>query len=129
MDYRVEIAVSQLRLDLTLARPSQTEQLAKLVGMSRSGFRSLFKRETGVSIGKWLKQRRLESARELLCTQHLSVKEVMVAVGCHDPSHFVRDFASTYGLSPSKYRKLHFVRKPDESMLANKGTMPPIQRC
>ena len=55
--------------------------------------------------------KRMETAAELLRTTHLLVKEVAARVGIHDDSHFVRDFAKVYGLSPTTYRKAHTVRR------------------
>jgi len=54
---------------------------------------------------KYLKLFRLQSARELLENSHLTVKQVMFAVGFSDESHFVRDFENRFGLSPVRYRE------------------------
>jgi transcriptional regulator GlxA family with amidase domain len=47
---------------------------------------------------------RLEEANKLLQTTFLSVKEIMVAVGFADPSHFVRDYKAQYGKTPLETR-------------------------
>jgi transcriptional regulator GlxA family with amidase domain len=91
-----------------LGEPLGLQQLASAVGASPSGLRLLFLRHTGEPPGRHLKRLRLERARFLLCTEHLSIKEIGAAVGCPDESHFVRDFERSYGLSPARYRKLHF---------------------
>jgi AraC-like DNA-binding protein len=49
----------------------------------------------------------MERAKDLLESSFLSVKEIAYQVGLNDESHFVRDFKSTYGLSPAIYRS-HF---------------------
>jgi AraC-like DNA-binding protein len=43
-------------------------------------------------------------AKILLETTFLSVKQIMTEVGLSDESHFVRDFKSAYGESPTKFR-------------------------
>ena len=53
---------------------------------------------------RYLRQLRMERAKELLESSFLSVKEIAFQVGLNDESHFVRDFKSTYGYSPALYR-------------------------
>jgi AraC-like DNA-binding protein len=47
---------------------------------------------------------RMIRARLLIERTCLSIKEVMVQVGCSDPSHFARDFRDFHGLSPTEWR-------------------------
>ena len=63
-----------------------------------------FKSATGVSIGQYLQQRRLDEAQALLRRTNLSITEVGVAVGLNDPSHFSRMFREQTGLTPSAFR-------------------------
>ena len=79
-------------------------EIARLVNISPSRLRHLFKAETGTSVARHLKSLRMQKARELLETTFLSVKEVMSRVGMSDESHFVRDFKKEFGLTPSQYR-------------------------
>jgi len=44
----------------------------------------LFKEETGTTIRKYQQELRLKRARELLLTTHMSIKEIIVAVGAGD---------------------------------------------
>jgi len=53
---------------------------------------------------RYLRQLRMERAKDLLESSFLSVKEIAFRVGLNDESHFVRDFKSTYGYSPALYR-------------------------
>jgi transcriptional regulator GlxA family with amidase domain len=46
----------------------------------------------------------LQKSKELLETTFLSVKEIMVAVGFADLSHFVRDYKQQFGETPSQTR-------------------------
>jgi AraC-like DNA-binding protein len=50
---------------------------------------------------------RLETARRLLATEYLTLKQVMARVGLSDVTHFNRDFRKVYGLSPCDYRDRH----------------------
>jgi AraC-like DNA-binding protein len=84
--------------------------LAAETGLSVSRLSHLFKGHTGRAPARYLKQFRMERARELLETTFLSVKEICARVGLNDVSHFVRDFEKAYGLSPSRYRMTKGVR-------------------
>ena len=103
MDRRIAIVISLIdqdpRLDLS--------ELAKSVNLSTSRLRHLFKREIGIKPGQYLKQVRLEKAEMLLRTTFLSIKEIIGLTGLPSSSHFVRDFKSAYGLSPSDYREIN----------------------
>jgi transcriptional regulator GlxA family with amidase domain len=81
------------------------DDLARSVNLSRSRFAQLFREQTGIAPARYLRDFRLDRARLLLETTFLSVKEVMAAVGFSDPSHFSRDFHSTFGASPREWRK------------------------
>ena len=103
MDRRIELVIAQIESDV--ARAWETAELAALVNLSASRFRHLFKEETGVSVGSYLRERRLERAELLLRTTFLTIKEVMSEAGMSSMSHFVSYFKKRYGVSPSGYRK------------------------
>ena len=103
MDRRVALVIAEIETDV--ARAWETTELAALVNLSASRFRHLFKEETGVSPGSYLRERRLERAELLLRTTFLSIKEVMSEAGMSSMSHFVSYFKKSYGVSPSGYRK------------------------
>ena len=103
MDRRVELVIAQIETDV--ARAWETAELAALVNLSASRFRHLFKEETGRTISRYLRDRRLERAEFLLRTTFLSIKEVMSEAGVSSMSHFVQYFKERYGATPSAYRK------------------------
>lgn len=102
MDPRIETIV--YLIEINLASQLQSAAMAESVGLSVSRLQHLFREETGTTIRKYQQELRIKRARELLLTTHLSVKEIIVAVGAGDKSHFVRDFTKRYGLSPRRYR-------------------------
>ena len=99
MDRRIELVVAQIEADL--AHAWETAELAALVNLSASRFRHLFKEETGVSLGSYVRERRLVRAEFLLRTTFLTIKEVMSEAGMSSVSHFKR----RYGVTPTAYRK------------------------
>jgi transcriptional regulator GlxA family with amidase domain len=108
MDPRVQVVIKLMTEDLR--REFASGELARAVNVSPSRLRHLFKRETGTSITRYLKARRMAKAKEVLETTFLNVNEVMQRVGVKDKSHFSRDFKKYYGLPPLKYRNKHLTK-------------------
>jgi transcriptional regulator GlxA family with amidase domain len=102
MNPKVRRIVDRMKSELHLKR--SLDDWARLSSLSRSRMCHLFKMQMGVSPAHYLKALRLETARTLLETTSLSVKEVRARVGLQDQSHFVRDFNHAYGVPPSQYR-------------------------
>jgi AraC-like DNA-binding protein len=96
----------QVAIENDLARPWKAEDLARLVSLSPSHLRQLFKDETGKTSLQDLKRIRLHAAFKLLTIGLLSVKEVMHRVGMNNHSHFVKDFKKLFGSVPSKVKRL-----------------------
>lgn len=104
MDYRIEELVKEIEFDLNRTPP--IEEMARVLGMSASRLQHLFKKETGTSITKYIKEMRLQKARQLLETTHLSIKEIRGKVGIENEPHFLHDFKRRFGRTPTEYRKI-----------------------
>jgi AraC-like DNA-binding protein len=102
VDKRVEKILDMMRADirgeLSLA------EFAQSVNLSVWRLCHIFKSDVGMPPIKYLRLLRMERAKGLLESSFLSVKEIAYQVGVNDESHFVRDFKSTYGFSPTIYR-------------------------
>ena len=85
--------------------PLRLEELSAVVHMSPYHFAHLFKRRTGVSPHRFILQRRIEKASELLAGPALPIAAVGTAVGFRTPSHFSTTFRRTTGFTPSGYRR------------------------
>jgi transcriptional regulator GlxA family with amidase domain len=107
MDPRVRKAISSMKENLQ--RRVSASDLAAELRLSAPYLRQLFKRETGTSLARYLKELRIEEAKRLLEATSLSVKEIAAQVGVGDPSHFAQDFERRHELTPSQYRA-HFQR-------------------
>ena len=79
-------------------------EFAQSVNLSVWRLCHIFKSDVGMPPIRYLRQLRMERAKDLLESSFLSVKEIAFQVGLNDESHFVRDFKSTYGYSPALYR-------------------------
>ena len=98
------IADVQTELNRDLRNAPAMSALATQLGVSPRTLIRRFKSATGVSIGQYLQQRRLDEAQALLRRTNLSITEVGVAVGINDASHFSRMFREQTGLTPSAFR-------------------------
>jgi transcriptional regulator GlxA family with amidase domain len=105
MDSRIHQAISFMEENLTA---SLTEKdFAHQAGLTSQHFCVVFKAETGETPSRYLNGLRMDKAAELLADDEhsqLNIKEIAASVGCHDLSHFVRDFEKRFGLSPKRYR-------------------------
>jgi two-component system, response regulator YesN len=80
--------------------------LARQLRLSPSYLQRLFKQETGVLLGEWLTEQRLQRAAHLLQHSCMSVKEITHTVGYEHVSSFTRAFERRFRHAPSLYRKL-----------------------
>lgn len=83
------------------------DDMAALVGRSRSHVLKLFRRHLGVSAKRHVIGRQLREARELLLSTTLPIAEVGKAVGLADTYHFSKLFRRHVGLPPREYRAAH----------------------
>ena len=83
------------------------EELALLIGRSRSHVLKLFRAHLGTSAKSYVIGRQLREARELLISTIQPIAGVGKAVGLDDPYHFSKLFRRHVGLSPREYRATH----------------------
>jgi AraC-like DNA-binding protein len=102
MDARIKRALTQI--DAQLHDHISVTRLATEAGLSPSRFAHLFRLHVGTSPAQYLRERRMTLALVLLDRTSLPVKEVMLHVGCNDPSHFARDFRRFHGFGPRERR-------------------------
>ena len=79
--------------------------LCELSRMSKSNFERLFAMLTGVSVGEYIKRRRIDRAAELLLTSNISVLDAALASGYHNTANFNRQFKAVTGMTPLQYRR------------------------
>jgi AraC-like DNA-binding protein len=77
-------------------------QLARLSGRSLSSFRRDFLAIYNMPPSQWIRQKRLEKARELLLHSTMNVTTVCYTLGFENIAHFSRLFKSYFGYSPSE---------------------------
>ena len=79
------------------------EALADEVGLSRVQLHRRMKELTGITVGEFIRNLRLQQAAKLLASGDTSVSQVTYAVGFSNPNHFSTAFKKHFGVSPSEY--------------------------
>ncbi len=85
-------------------KPLDIADYAYLTGRSISTFQRDFKSKFNLSPKKWLIEKRMEHACELLCKTPRSVTDISISVGYDNVSHFIKAFHKKYGNSPKQYQ-------------------------
>lgn len=88
-----------------LKDPLSIEQLAARCHLSPAHFRRVFLEAMGISPLRYLQQRRLEKACQLLLHGGDTIESISMQVGYEDASYFSHTFRRVMGLSPGKYRR------------------------
>ncbi|GAB7071419.1 AraC family transcriptional regulator [Mycobacterium hodleri] len=97
------VAAALNYINTHLSEPLTVETLAGQVNLSSSAFSRRFRELTGRSPRQFVKETRLERARELLFERRLGVGDVSVAVGYASQSHFTTEFRARFGTLPRDY--------------------------
>lgn len=79
--------------------------LASVAGLSPFHFVRVFKQATGLTPHRYLLERRLERARELLLCRSRALAEVAIEAGFCDQSHLTLQFKRAYGVTPGEFRR------------------------
>ncbi|RDD81846.1 AraC family transcriptional regulator [Dyella tabacisoli] len=83
-----------------------TSSLAKACNLSRGHFTRMFKQSVGLPPHRWLQERRIERAKELLARNDCSLADVAVKCGFTDQAHFSRVFKVMTDCTPFSWRRI-----------------------
>ena len=102
-DYeRVKLAIDKV---FSSRERINTEQAARLCGLSRNRFGAIFRNVTGITFSDFALRFRLSNAARQLACSGDPLKAIARDWGFNDESHFCRSFVLHYGLSPTQYRR------------------------
>jgi AraC-like DNA-binding protein len=102
-DAQVAAVLAEVRA--ASSRSWELSDLAKRAGLSRTVFVERATALLGKPVGRWVRELRLQRARELLETTDVAVKEVASRVGYANESAFARAFVRDHGVSPARFRE------------------------
>jgi len=80
------------------------DELARLCHLSTSSFKRKFTNVFNASPKKYIAQKKIEKAATLLKTESLRISDIAYDVEFDSLATFNRNFAATYGKSPTAYR-------------------------
>jgi len=83
------------------------EALSDAVGVSRSQLHRRIKDITGISVGEFIRNLRLQQAARLLEKGDMSIAQVTYATGFSNPTHFSHAFKKHFGVPPTEFMNKH----------------------
>lgn len=98
-------------IDKNYSEQIDVVRAAEMSGYEKTRFCQLFKRAVGVSFHKYLNDRRIEAAKELLSGSELPIQTIAEKTGLPEPKTFSRVFRAAENMTPSEYRQLYSQNK------------------
>jgi two-component system, response regulator YesN len=91
-------------IDANFAKALSLQGLCSTFGISQTYMSKMFRKYTGLSFSGYVKQVRVQKAKELLTTQRsLKIKDIAAMVGIRDQFYFSRLFHTVTGMTPSEF--------------------------
>jgi len=115
-DRRIERALDLLEADLS--KYWTVELLARAVGLSRPVFARQFVRMLALSPMRYLADRRMHVAAELLLTSDAALAEIAARVGYQSEFAFGRAFKRHHQVAPGTYRRRRTAAQSDAIRMA-----------
>lgn len=92
-------------VDANLASAISLEQLARAAGVGVCALARLLRGTWGTTAHRWVVDRRIERARQLLSQGDLPLKAIAAATGFADQAHMTRTFRARLGTTPGELRR------------------------
>lgn len=89
-------------IHVTLHDRLKIENIAQTLHVSRDYLSQAFKKETGISIHKYILRQKLEESKKMLSVG-MSINEVSYTLCFSNESHFIQAFKKCYDITPSAY--------------------------
>lgn len=101
-------------IDDNISGELSRESISKLLYLNPDYFSRLFKKRMGCSVGTYIRNRKLELAKEYLLYSNKSVGMIAFDVGYESMSYFSQIFKKYVGVTPKEFR-MHRSASPDFS--------------
>jgi AraC family transcriptional regulator len=98
---RKAVAYMEARLEQSFP----VAEVAAVCGLSVNHFSRAFRRSTGKPPHRWLLERRIDKARQLLRSSDMTLADIALACGFAEQSHFTRVFTRLVGMPPGAWRR------------------------
>ena len=90
--------------------------LADEMGVSSGHLSRLFKAETGMSVSDYIREQKINMAKNLLRFSENSMIEIANLLSFSSQSHFIKQFKASEGITPKKYKDLHYMEPLDREI-------------
>lgn len=84
-------------------------ELAGAVNISPTHLSRIFKQETGISVSEYIRQRKIDMAKNLLRYSEYDFVDIAAMLSYSSQSHFIQQFHSQVGMTPKAYRKKNYL--------------------
>ena len=91
-------------IDAHYQQPIHLRDVAHAVGYSPAYLTNLSQSHTGRTVRKWITERRMAQARQMLKATAQSVKQIAEEIGYTDAGYFTRQFRKLHGMTPTAWR-------------------------
>lgn len=99
------------RIQGDLATNLTVESLAKEAGTNVNKLQEGFKHVYDLTVNKYIQNKKLEAAKEMLIASEKNISEIVLAIGLNNRSYFSKIFKEKYGVNPKYFLK---TRKLEE---------------
>jgi transcriptional regulator GlxA family with amidase domain len=100
-----KLAEAVALMEANIGEPLTTEDIARLVGVSRRQLERLFRQHLDALPARWYLELRLERARRLLRESGQSILQIGLSCGFASAPHFSNAYRSHYGRTPRDERR------------------------
>ena len=83
------------------------EELCRVCGLSKGYLSRLFKSETGKTITIYIREKRLDTAKNMLVHSDYPMAMISEVLSFASQSHFIKQFKEYKGMTPMQYRKYY----------------------
>lgn len=92
------------------AEPFNLNDLADFVGVHPTHLARVFRQFERCTIGDYIRQIRIENARNRIISSNESLVEIALNTGFADQTHFSRSFKNVTGMTPKEFRSIFKTR-------------------
>ena len=115
---RNEVAQAKSYIYEHYSEDISVEKLSELVYLSPGYFSYIFKKETGDTVSRFIRNYRMEQAKKLLSDTSMKIVQICKETGFSNVSYFCKNFREYCGCSPEQYRKGGMTDEQTETVLS-----------
>ena len=103
-NYSEIVRTAILLIDSDISAQLSPSNLASAQNVSLGYLSTIFRKETGVTLTDYIKEKRIEHAKHLLTTTELQIQSVAMHCGIVDLQYFSKIFKKHTGKTPKQFR-------------------------